>query len=67
MYAQCSYSAVSMSDGAIFYNTWESSEVYKARVIFDATAQMWDGKPLFSVRANNSDHIFMIRHPDDLY
>lgn len=67
LYAQCSYSAVSMSDGTIFYNTWTSSEVYKARVIFDETDQMWDGKALFSVKANSSDHIFMIRHPDDLY
>lgn len=67
LYAQCSYSAVSMSDGTIFYNTWTSSEVYKARVIFDETDQMWDGKSLFSVKANSSDHIFMIRHPEDLY
>lgn len=67
LYAQCSYSAVSMSDGTIFYNTWQSSEVYKARVIFDETDQMWDGKPLFSVKANSSDHVFMFRHPDDLY
>ncbi len=67
LYAQCSYSAVSMSDGTIFYNTWTSSEVYKARVIFDATDQMWDGKSLFSVKANSSDHIFMFRHPEDLY
>lgn len=67
LYAQCSYSAVSMSDGTLFYNTWESSEVYKARVIFDEAAQMWDGKSLFSVRANSGDHVFMFRHPDDLY
>ena len=67
LYAQCSYSAVSMKDGTIFYNTWESSEVYKARQVFNEEAQMWDGKPLFSVRANSSDHVFMFRHPDDLY
>jgi hypothetical protein len=67
LYGQCSYSAVSMSDGTLFYNTWQSSQVYKARVIFDEASQMWDGKALFSVRANASDHIFMFRHPDDLY
>lgn len=67
LYAQCSYSAVSMGDGTLFYNTWTSSEVYKARMVFDQAAQMWDGKPLFSVKANSSDHVFMFRHPDDLY
>ena len=67
LYAQCSYSAVSMQDGSIFYNTWESSEVYKAREVFDITKQMWDGKPLFNVKANSSDHVFMCKHPDDLY
>lgn len=67
LYAQCSYSAVSMSDGTIFYNTWASSEVYKARSVYDVTAQMWDGKALFHVKANSSDHVFMCRHPDDLY
>ena len=67
LYAQTSYSAVSMSDGTIFYNTWVSSNVYKARQIFNEQAQMWDGKPLFSVKANSSDHVFMLRHPDDLY
>ena len=67
LYAQCSYSAVSMSDGSIFYNTWQSSEVYKARVNYDVSAQMWDGQPLFNVKSNSSDHVFMCRHPDDLY
>jgi len=67
LYAQTSYSAVSMQDGTIFYNTWTSSEVYKARVVFDEAAQMWDGKALFSVKANSSDHVFMFRHPDDMY
>lgn len=67
LYAQTSYSAVSMSDGTLFYNTWVSSEVYKAKMVFDETDQMWDGKALFSVRANSSDHVFMTRHPDDLY
>lgn len=67
LYAQTSYSAVSMSDGTIFYNTWVSSEVYKAKQIWDEQAQMWDGKALFSVRSNSSDHVFMFRHPDDLY
>lgn len=67
LYAQCSYSAVSMSDGTIFYNTWASSEVYKARVNYDVTAQMWDGQALFNVKSNSSDHVFMFRHPDDLY
>lgn len=67
LYAQTSYSAVSMLDGTIFYNTWQSSEVYKAKQIWDEQAQMWDGKALFSVKANSSDHVFMFRHPDDLY
>ncbi|RNC63610.1 IPT/TIG domain-containing protein [Proteiniphilum sp. X52] len=67
LYAQCSYSAVSMHDGTIFYNTWTSSEVYKAKQVWDETAQMWDGKALFSVKANSSDHVFMFRHPEDLY
>lgn len=67
LYAQCSYSAVSMQDGTIFYNTWNSSEVYKAKQVWDVTDQMWDGKALFSVKANSSDHVFMFRHPDDLY
>ena len=67
LYAQCSYSAVSMGDGTIFYNTWTSSEVYKARQVFDQQSQMWDGKSLFSVKANSSDHVFMIRHPEDKY
>ncbi|MDR2473913.1 MAG: IPT/TIG domain-containing protein, partial [Tannerella sp.] len=67
LYAQCSYSAVYMTDGTIFYNTWTSSQVYKARVVFDVTDQMWDGKPLFSVKSNSNDHVFMFRHPDDLY
>ncbi|MFV0418482.1 MAG: IPT/TIG domain-containing protein [Dysgonomonas sp.] len=67
LYAQCSYSAVSMSDGTIFYNTWQSSEVYKARVTYDVSAQMWDGQALFNVKSNSSDHVFMCKHPDDLY
>lgn len=67
LYAQCSYSAVSMIDGSIFYNTWENSRVYKARQIFDEQAQMWDGTFLFSAKANSSDHVFMARHPDELY
>ena len=67
LYAQTSYSAVSMQDGTLFYNTWQSSQVYKARVYFDKQAQMWDGKPLFSVKSNSNDHVFMIRHPEDLY
>ena len=67
LYAQTAYSAVSMKDGTIFYNTWSSSEVLKAKQIWDEQAQMWDGKPLFSVRPNQGDHVFMIRHPDDLY
>ncbi|MDO5523779.1 MAG: IPT/TIG domain-containing protein, partial [Bacteroidia bacterium] len=48
LYAQTSYSAVSMLDGTIFYNTWQSTEVYKDRQIFDEGAQMWDGKSMFS-------------------
>lgn len=67
LYAQTSYSAVSMSDGSLFYNTWNSSEVYKAKQVFDEASQMWDGKALFSIKANSTDHTFMIRHPDDLY
>lgn len=67
LYAQTSYSAVSMMDGTLFYNTWTSSEVFKAKQIWDEANQMWDGKALFSVRANNSDHVFMTRHPEDLY
>lgn len=67
LYAQCSYSAISMQDGTIFYNTWTSSEVYKAKQIYDEQAQMWDGQSLFSVKANSSDHVFMFRHPDDMY
>lgn len=67
LYAQTSYSAVSMTDGTIFYNTWVSSNVYKAKQVWNEQAQMWDGKSLFSVKANSSDHVFMIRHPDDLY
>lgn len=67
LYAQTSYSAVSMSDGSIFYNTWSSSEVFKARQDWNEQAQMWDGKRLFSVKSNSSDHVFMIKHPDDLY
>ncbi|MDD2315555.1 MAG: IPT/TIG domain-containing protein [Proteiniphilum sp.] len=66
-YAQCSYSAISMQDGTIFYNTWTSSEVYKAKQIYDEQAKMWDGQSLFSVKANSSDHVFMFRHPDDMY
>lgn len=67
IYAQTSYSAVSMKDGTLFYNTWESSEVFKAKQVFDEKAQMWDGKPLFSVKQNSQSHLFMVRHPDDLY
>lgn len=67
LYAQCSYSAVSMSDGTIFYNTWSSSMVLKAKQVWDAKDKMWDGQELFNVKANSSDHIFMIRHPEDLY
>lgn len=67
LYAQTSYSAVSMMDGTLFYNTWVSSEVYKAKQVYDEAAQMWDGKSLFSVKANSSDHVFMFRHPEDLY
>lgn len=67
LYGQCSYSAVSMSDGSIFYNTWQSSMVYKARGTYDETAKMWDGLPLFNVKANSTNHVFMCRHPDDLY
>lgn len=67
LYAQTSYSAVSMKDGTIFYNTWTSSEVFKAKQIWDEQAQMWDGKALFSVKANNANHVFMTRHPEDLY
>lgn len=67
LYAQCSYSAASMSDGTIFYNTWQSSSVYKARGVWDEGAQMWDGKFMFHVKANTSHHVYMCRHPEDLY
>ncbi len=67
LYAQCSYHAVMMKDGTLFYNTYTNSEVFKARQIFDVTAQMWDGERLFSIMANNSAHTYMFRHPDDLY
>ncbi|MDR1337278.1 MAG: IPT/TIG domain-containing protein [Tannerella sp.] len=67
LYAQCSYSAVSMSDGSLFYNTWENSTVYKARAVWDDGAQMWDGLSMFAVKSNSSDHVYMCRHPDDLY
>lgn len=67
LYAQTSYSAVSMKDGTIFYNTWSSSEVFKAKQIWNEQAQMWDGKALFSVKANDANHVFMTRHPEDLY
>ncbi|MDR2955463.1 MAG: IPT/TIG domain-containing protein [Prevotella sp.] len=67
LYGQCSYSAVSMGDGSIFFNTWTSSMVLKARQVYDSSSGMWDGKELFSVKANSNDHIFMFRHPDDLY
>jgi hypothetical protein len=67
LYAQCSYSAVSMSDGTIFYNTWVNGRVYKARVVWDESAKMWDGQELFGVRGNNTDHTYMCRHPEDLY
>lgn len=67
LYGQCSYSAVSMQDGTIFYNTWQTSMVYKARQIYDAPSGMWDGKALFSVKSNSNDHVFMFRHPEDLY
>jgi hypothetical protein len=67
LYAQCSYSAVSMKDGTIFYNTWTSSQVYKAHAVWDESAKMWDGQPLFAVKANSENHVYMCRHPEDLY
>lgn len=67
LYAQTSYSAVSMNDGSLFYNTYSNSVVYKAFHIFDQASQMWDGDPLFSIKSNSSGHTFMFRHPDDLY
>lgn len=67
LYAQTSYSAVSMSDGSLFYNTYTTSVVYKARQVWDATAKMWDGQALFSIKANSNAHTYMFRHPDDLY
>jgi hypothetical protein len=67
LYAQCSYSAVSMKDGTIFYNTWTNSIVYKARVIFDPVDRLWDGQELFRVKSTGENHTFMTRHPDDLY
>jgi hypothetical protein len=66
-YFVTSYSAVSMLDGTMFYTTYSNSIVYKAHAVFDATDQMWDGKELFSVRANSNGQVFMCRHPDDLY
>ncbi|MDR1155023.1 MAG: IPT/TIG domain-containing protein [Bacteroidales bacterium] len=67
LYGQCSYSAVSMGDGTVFYNTWVTSSVYKARAVWDETAKMWDGQSLFSVKANSENHVYMCRHPEDLY
>lgn len=67
LYAQTSYSIASMKDGTLFYNTYSSSVVYKAKQVWDEQAQMWDGKPLFSVKANSSGWAFMFRHPDELY
>lgn len=64
-YGQCSYSAVSMNDGTMFYNTWTNSMVYKAKVVKDG--DYWDGQALFHVRSNASDHVFMCKHPNDLY
>jgi hypothetical protein len=66
-YGQCSYSGVSMSDGTFFYNTWTNSEVFKAKQVWDASAQMWDGQALFNIKSNSADHTFMCKHPDDLY
>lgn len=67
LYGQTSYSAVSMNDGTLFYNTWRNSTVYKARQVWDEPSQMWDGKALFDVKPNSSGHVFMSKHPDDLY
>lgn len=67
LYGQCSYSAVSMKDGTIFYNTWQTSQVFKAKEVWNEGAGMWDGRSLFSVKSNSNDHVFMVRHPDDLY
>lgn len=67
LYAQCSYHAVMMSDGSLFYNTYTTSVMYKARQIWDETAKMWDGLALFSIKANSNAHTYMFRHPDDLY
>lgn len=64
-YGQCSYSAVSMKDGTMFYNTWTNSEVLKAKAVQDG--QYWDGAGLFHVKANSSAHVYMCKHPDDLY
>ena len=66
-YAQCSYSGVYMSDGSIFHNTWTNSEVIKAKTHWNTSANTWDGTALFHLKANSSDHVFMVKHPDDLY
>jgi hypothetical protein len=64
----CSYSAVSMNDGSIFFCTWTSSLVYKARGAgYNEAAKMWEAQELFSIRANDQNHGYMIKHPDDLY
>lgn len=67
IYAQTAYSAVSMSDGTLFYNTYSNSVVYKGRQVYDPSSGMWDGEPLFSIKPNSSGHTFMFRQPDDLY
>jgi hypothetical protein len=67
LYDMCSYSAVSMSDGTIFYNTWTLSKVYKARGEWDESAKMWNGLELFAVKSSDQNHVFMCRHPEDLY
>ncbi len=67
LYAETSYSAVSMKDGTMFYNTYFNSEIFKAKQTWDEQSQMWDGDKLFSVKSNSNDHSFLLKHPDDLY
>jgi hypothetical protein len=67
IYGNTAFSAASMNDGTFFYNTYYSTQIVKAKQVWDPVDQMWDPEILFSVRANANTRTFLNKHPDDLY
>ncbi len=64
---RCGYSCAAHPEGTFFYNTYFNAAMMKARGQFNIETQQWDRKQLYNLVDNNSQHTYMIMHPNGDY